>query len=151
MSLPCDFVCFCQLTFGFSSTTYLFRLEDDPIFCPVTHLLAIAFDDDVFEAESLRSAEQIFGFVIDGPVESIQLRWKPEKLKQPIFRQAVRTGDGFSILFYKTLTYPTFNYYIQRLGCATGFEEKLSLYCIRRGTGNAVDGKIFYYGYLNED
>ena len=39
--------------------TYLFHLEDDLLLCPVTHFLLLACDDDAFEAEGLRTPEQI--------------------------------------------------------------------------------------------
>ena len=106
-------------------------------------MLAIAFHDNAFEARGLDSVEQVFAFVIDGPINSTQLKWKPEMLTVPIFRQATRSNDGFSTSEHKPLSYSTFNYYIERLGRATGFEEKLSLYCVRRGTGNAVNSKLF--------
>ncbi|KFY03279.1 hypothetical protein V490_00235 [Pseudogymnoascus sp. VKM F-3557] len=61
-------------------------------------------------------------------------------LKRPIFRQAVRTCDMFRTSEWKALRYSTYAYYLDRLGWATGFEQKLTSYCFRRGTGNAVDG-----------
>ncbi|OXV06835.1 hypothetical protein Egran_05397 [Elaphomyces granulatus] len=38
----------------------------------------------------------------------------------------------------KTLAYDTFNQYLQRLGRNAGFQDKLTPYCIRRATANAV-------------
>ena len=108
--------------------------------CPITQFLALAFADNAFEAESIKSPDQIFGLDIEEPIECIQLKWKRSRLQTPIFRQAVKTVDGWSTSSSKALNYSTFQYYIGRLGCATGFEEDLSLYCVRRGTGNAVDG-----------
>jgi hypothetical protein len=35
-------------------------------------------------------------------------------------------------------------YYLDRLGWAAGFAQKLTSYCFRRGTSNAVDGKSFF-------
>lgn len=62
-------------------------------------------------------------------------------LKVPIFRQAVRAVGGFITSKRKAMHYSTYAYYLQRLGLATGFEQKLTCYCFRRGTSNAVDGK----------
>ncbi|KAI9810031.1 MAG: hypothetical protein M1827_006729 [Pycnora praestabilis] len=121
-------------------TTFLFREEDDPIFCPITHILTLAFVDHAFEAPSLRSVEQIFGLRILKPVNCIQLHWKESMKKIPVFRQAVRAANGFKTSPNKALRYSTFDHYLERLGYATGFEEKLASYCVRRGTGNAVDG-----------
>ncbi|KAI9808022.1 MAG: hypothetical protein M1827_007547 [Pycnora praestabilis] len=121
-------------------TTFLFREEDDPIFCPITHILTLAFVDHAFEAPSLRSVEQIFGLRILKPVNCIQLHWKESMKKIPVFRQAVRAANGFKTSPNKALRYSTFDHYLERLRYATGFEEKLASYCVRRGTGNAVDG-----------
>ena len=62
-------------------------------------------------------------------------------LKIPIFRQAIRTVDGFRTSEQKALRYSTYAHYLDRLGWEAGFEEKLTSYCMRRGTANAVDGK----------
>jgi uncharacterized protein DUF3435 len=47
----------------------------------------------------------------------------------------------------KALPYDTFNQYLQRLGRNAGFEDKLTPYCIRRATANAVDGKPSVFGF----
>ena len=62
-------------------------------------------------------------------------------LKVPIFRQAVRTADGFQTSEHKALRYSTYAYYLDRLGWEAGFEQKLMSSCARRCTRNAVDGK----------
>jgi len=38
------------------------------------------------------------------------------------------------------MPYPNYAFYIDRLGRDTGFEDKLTSYCFRRGTANAIDG-----------
>jgi hypothetical protein len=115
-------------------------------------MLALAFVDDAFEAPSLKRAEDIFKLKIRLPFNSVQLRWKESMLKTPIFRQAVRCVDGFQTSPQKALQYSTFDYYLERLGYGTGFEEKLSGYCVRRGTGNVVDGIFtFKADLLDED
>jgi uncharacterized protein DUF3435 len=48
---------------------------------------------------------------------------------------------GFQTSKEKALCYSTYAYYLNRLGWEAGFEEKLTSYCMRRGTVNAVDGK----------
>ncbi|OXV11259.1 hypothetical protein Egran_00980 [Elaphomyces granulatus] len=57
-------------------------------------------------------------------------------LNIPVFRRAIHTAEGIRISPDKALPYDTFNQYLQCLG---GFEHKLTPYCIRRGTANAVD------------
>ncbi len=86
-------------------------------------------------------AEPFFTSNLQDPTKAILVHWKPEKLKKPIFRQAVWTFDGLVTSEYKALRYSTFIFYLDRLGWAAGFAQKLTSYCFRRGTGNAVDGK----------
>ncbi|KAB8302114.1 hypothetical protein EYC80_005565 [Monilinia laxa] len=40
------------------------------------------------------------------------------------------------------MTYWTYVFYVDRLGKDTGFEDKLTSYCFRRGTANVVDSVI---------
>jgi len=104
--------------------------------------LAIAIKDDAIEVEGSSQAEPFFTSHLQHPTKAVLIHWKPEMLKRPIFRQAVRTCDMFRTLEWKALRYSTYAYYLDRLGWATGFEQKLTSYCFRRGTGNAVDGKL---------
>ena len=85
--------------------------------------------------------EPFFTTKLPDPMKAMLVRWKPEKLKAPIFRQAVRTPDGLATSKHKALRYSTFAFYLDRLGWDASLPQKLTCYCCRRGTGNAVDGK----------
>ena len=130
-----------DLAWNASRTVFLFAGVTDPIFCAITHILALAFTDDAFEAPTLKDMEQICSLEVKDPVKCIHLRWKESMLQTPIFRQAIRVGGKFETSPIKPLLYATLNHYTNRLGEATGFEEPLTLYCIRRAVGNAVNGK----------
>ncbi|OBT74038.1 hypothetical protein VF21_07827 [Pseudogymnoascus sp. 05NY08] len=121
-------------------TTFLFHEEALPILCPISHILTHAIKDDAIEVEGYSHAEPLFTSHLQHPTKAVLIHWKPEMLKRPIFRQAVRTCDMFRTSEWKALRYSTYAYYLDRLGWATGFEQKLTSYCFRRGTGNAVDG-----------
>ncbi|EEH18019.2 hypothetical protein PABG_00582 [Paracoccidioides brasiliensis Pb03] len=69
----------------------------------------------------------------------LHLKWKPHMLNIPMFRRAVHAAEGIQISPDKALPYNTFNQYLQHLGRNAGFKQKLTPYCIRRGTANAVD------------
>ncbi|KAH6704199.1 hypothetical protein BKA61DRAFT_560113 [Leptodontidium sp. MPI-SDFR-AT-0119] len=69
-------------------TIFFFTEVDDPIFCPITHLLSLAIADGAFEAPSLTTAERVFEHKVWGSVVCTPLTWKPEMLKTPIFRRA---------------------------------------------------------------
>jgi hypothetical protein len=75
------------------STIFFFNEVDDPIFCPITHLVSLAIADGAFEAPSLTTVERVFEHKVWGPVVSTPLSWEQEMLKTPIFRQDERTAD----------------------------------------------------------
>jgi hypothetical protein len=124
------------------STIFFFTEVDDPIFCPITHLVSLAIADGAFEAPSLTTAERVFEHKVWGPVACTPLNWKQDKLKTPIFRRDERTADGVITSPTLALTYSQFMDGLNRLGLAAGFLEKLTSYCFRRGTANVVDRRF---------
>ncbi|EDN08839.1 FluG domain-containing protein [Histoplasma capsulatum] len=130
-------------------TTYIFHERDDNLaLCPVSHFLALALADDAFDARGINSIEDVLRIRVMAPRNSLHLKWKPHMLNVPVFRRAVHTAEGIRISPDKALPYDTFNQYLQRLGRNAGFEHKLTPYCIRRGTANAVDSE-YYYRHLH--
>jgi hypothetical protein len=124
------------------STIFFFTEVEDPIFCPITHLVLLALADGAFEAPSLTAPERVFEHGVWGPVMCTPLRWKQEKLKTPIFRRDELGTDGCITSLETTLPYSQFRDCLNRLGLAAGFQEKLTSYCFRRGTANVVDRKM---------
>ncbi|TVY12529.1 hypothetical protein LARI1_G009432 [Lachnellula arida] len=118
-------------------TIFFFTEVDDPIFCPITHLVSLALADSAFEAQSLTTPERVFEHKVWGPVLCTPLRWKQEMLKMPIFRRDERIADEGSP--ETALPYSQFRDCLNRLGRAAGFKEILTSYCFRRGTANVVD------------
>ena len=109
-------------------------------------MLALALDDEAFEASSMQKVDQIFQAEVTSCKNSRTLHWKEDMLDIPVFRQPMRCVDGTR----KTsptdpLRSSTTNDYLKRLGLLTGFEQSLTHYCVRRGTGNAVDGIILIF------
>jgi Protein of unknown function (DUF3435) len=125
------------------STIFFFTEVDDPIFCPITHLVSLALADGAFEAPSLTTPERIFEHKVWGLVLCTPLRWKQEKLKTPIFRRDERTADKGIPSLETALPYSQFRDCLDRLGRTAGFKETLTSYCFRRGTANVVDRKLF--------
>jgi len=54
-------------------TIFFFTKVDDPIFCPITHLVSLAIADRAFEAPSLTTAERVFEHKVWGPVVCMPL------------------------------------------------------------------------------
>jgi hypothetical protein len=103
-------------------------------------MIALGILDNAFELE-FEHAEDIFKLRVDKHRQSMRLRWKPDWENKPVFRQAVATPDGVQTSRDEPLRYHTFLYYLQRLGMMAGMMKILNPYNIRRGTGEAVDGK----------
>ncbi|PQE27491.1 hypothetical protein CJF31_00009118 [Rutstroemia sp. NJR-2017a BVV2] len=123
------------------------------------YILAIAIRDNAIKVDGFTYTEPFFINNLQDPTKAVLIYWKPEKLKVPIFRQA----DSLSISKHKALRYLIFAYYLDYLGWAAGFAQKLTSYCFRRGTGNTVDRaattvvmrynpqiEIFCGSYINE-
>lgn len=102
-------------------------------------MVIIALLDDAF-LPNVKSVEDVYYTRVKAPRHSLDFKWKPEKLKIPIFRQAERTTTGIQTSPNKALRYYTYLYYLQRLGLAAGFMQILTAYAIRRGAGEAVEG-----------
>ncbi|EDN93100.1 predicted protein [Sclerotinia sclerotiorum 1980 UF-70] len=82
-------------------TIFLFHEEALPILCPVSHILAIAIRDNAIKVDGFIHAEPFFTSNLQDPTKAVLVHWKLEKLKIPIFRQAVWTFDGLSTSEYK--------------------------------------------------
>ncbi|KAJ8058423.1 hypothetical protein OCU04_012612 [Sclerotinia nivalis] len=122
-------------------TTFLFRENSLPILCPISHILTRAIRDDAILVDGYTSAEPFFTTDLGGQgMKAIKVHWKLEWLKRPIFRRSVRSANGWVKSKTEPMSYSTYAFYIDRLGKDTGFEDKLTSYCFRRGTANAVDG-----------
>ncbi|KAI9765990.1 MAG: hypothetical protein M1840_006997 [Geoglossum simile] len=119
---------------------FIFHERDDTLgICPIAQFIALALADDAFEAENLKTPEEILGVRVALPRNTIQLKWKKSMLDTPIFRRAVRYADGIRTSSDKALPYDSVAKYVKRLGRSAGFYQSFSPYCIRRGIANALD------------
>lgn len=101
-----------------------------------------AIRDDAILVDGYTSAEPFFATDLRAQgIRAMKVHWKAEWLKRPLFRSSSSTVNGWMKSKTDPITYSTYAFYIDRLGRDAGFEDKLTSYCFRRGTGNAVDGK----------
>ncbi|CAD6448042.1 a7f6baa6-02c0-4026-babe-950b6c0b476a [Sclerotinia trifoliorum] len=122
-------------------TTFLFRENPLPILCPIFHILTRAIRDDAILVDGYTFAEPFFTTDLGGQgMKAMKVHWKPEWLKRPIFRRSVCSVNGWVKSKTEPMIYSIYAFYIDLLGKDTGFENKLTSYCFRRGTANAVDG-----------
>jgi hypothetical protein len=64
-------------------------------------------------------------------MKEMKVHWKPEWLKQPVFRRSVHISGSWVKSMGEPMTYSTYAFYLGRLGRKTGLEDKLTSYCFR--------------------
>lgn len=123
--------------------TYTFNLDDNPLFCTISHAISLAFDDGALRVPDLVSPEQLFRLRAkrDG---CTPIPWKDEMLDISIFRRAIGAKQVVQTSPDKVLTYNVYHFWIQRLGEALGYLSVLTTYCLRRALGNAINGAVSF-------
>ena len=105
--------------------------------CPMFHILVLAFFDNAFDAPSIQSPSDVFKLRVKRDLRCQAIPWKPELLRRPVFVAPNKATN----LPEKALPYAQYHRWLTRLGAETGFVQVLTTYCLRRATGNAVNGK----------
>ena len=101
--------------------------------CPVSYIIAQAFNDDAFNTNGVTSPEDVFKLEVKPGLRSQPILWKKKKLDCPVFFAPVSPG--------KALIYAMYHRWLKCLGVETGFVQVLTTYCLRCGAGNAVNSK----------
>ncbi|KAF1359213.1 hypothetical protein EJ07DRAFT_121068 [Lizonia empirigonia] len=102
--------------------------------CPVTHFIALALADGVFE--DCNSFQDIEAKKLPLGSSLYRYRYKPEAKKRPILQSLCKDG---SISENGILTYNCFNNMLKGIGQRAGYEDRLSAYCFRRAYAKAVE------------
>ncbi|KAH8797870.1 FluG domain-containing protein [Xylogone sp. PMI_703] len=126
-------------------TIFLFRENDLPILCPISHLLARAIRDDAILADGWNEPDKFFKTDLRRTGRpAIPVRWKPALLKRPVFRLSVKENGLWIKSETEPFPYSKFNFYLKRIGRGINLTDILTSYCFRRGMLNAVDdtGKV---------
>ena len=125
-----------------SRKTFILEEEQNLLLDLVGHVISMACHDDAFDAQSMRDISQIYRIQIPSHKKSMTLKWKSEKLDLPLFRQPIRSLNGYRTSPTEPLRAATWNRYLRRLGLKTGLEHALTQYVIRRANCNAINGGI---------
>ena len=118
-------------------------MDDNPFFCLPSHFIAIAQDDDAFERlpdGSKLTPQKILEMGVRPGLKSQRIPLRSEFENVPIFRSHVQTSKGIETSTQSALQYSNFNAWLKRLGVETGFVQVLTAYCLRRASGNAING-----------
>jgi hypothetical protein len=116
--------------------------DDNLAFCPILHVLALAFADGAFRSEFIRTPDDLYNFSVDAErgIRAVPIEWKPEVMELPLFRRAIRSANGYETSS-KAWTCADAMPHTKSLGRAVGFKHPLRLYAARRGAGEAIDGE----------
>lgn len=68
--------------------------------------------------------------------------WKYNLKDTPTFRAPVHKITESDSASVEELRYSQYHDWLKRLGKETGFPQVVTTYCLRRATGNAVNGKL---------
>ena len=120
----------------FGRTIYFLVASDLLIFCPVTHIVGLALDDNAFESKHLTSAERVFTVKNQAPAECTPLRWKEEWLKKPVFRRV----DGSGTSPDEALLYHTMREDVKHGSLDAGMPRALTMRAWRRWRANGLNG-----------
>ncbi|KAK2591554.1 hypothetical protein QQS21_010747 [Conoideocrella luteorostrata] len=100
--------------------------------------MARAIRDDAIEVDGFNRAAPFFSSHIGR--RAVKVHWKPSVLKMPLFRRSIPTAGGWVKSETEPMKYSTYAFYLDRIGCDLGSEEKWTSYCFRRGHANALLG-----------
>lgn len=103
------------------------------MFCPVLHMLGLAFADNAFDSDEIKSLQDIYSHKIPDFKESTKLKWKDEWMLRPIFRRACSTPGGLTTSLVKALPYTSFASQISALGAGAGFKAAFTAYAFPVG------------------
>ena len=114
------------------------------MFCPVLHMLALAFADNAFASDDIKSAEDIYKLTVPEFKESIHLKWKDEWMSRPIFRRACSTVNGPVTSMVKALPYASYASHLSKIAVGAGFRANLTAYAFRRGAAQVINSKFLF-------
>ena len=117
--------------------------EDDQLaFCPITHILALAFADNAIESgEEVLTPDLFWKLKVPSPLPVLRIRWRQEKQNTPLFPHIKRDGYTFSPDFKKPMCYEIAHSSLQRLGRTAGFRYPIKSYCFRRWVANETNSE----------
>ena len=116
----------------------LMGVPANPVFCPILPLIALAFADDAFANEGIRTPADLFRLRVEDPDKNhLEVPWKASILDTPVFR-SVEAGKSY-ISKTMSLKYTDFDYHLKRLGIFAGFPDGVRSYDLRRGAASAID------------
>ncbi|KAL4990762.1 hypothetical protein BDW68DRAFT_174755 [Aspergillus falconensis] len=110
-------------------------------YCPITQAIAYAFRDEAFENSTL-TPNIIWRLKVPKRLQSLPLRWKPEKLYTLLLLRLERTPYGYELHESLSMVYDSSRQALQELGRDARFENDIGHYNYQRWTTNEVVDRV---------
>lgn len=103
----------------------------------------MAFRDDAFQNVRL-TPELVWRFKVPKRLANLPLKWKKDKLRQPLLRRMKQTPNGYEIDPLLPMTYDSSNMGLKHIGEGLGYENLPTHYNFRRWAANEVNREYFH-------
>jgi len=127
--------------------SYIFNVNDNSIFCIVSHFIALIFHDDVFATRDLNCLNLFFDLSFINNKCTL-ISWKENKLSILVFRLIERFKDEAHVFASKSLSYNIYYAWVTRLDENLDFSKILITYCLRWAINNAINDISFYFTFF---
>jgi hypothetical protein len=112
-------------------------------YCPIAHIVSLAFADNAFETARL-TPELLKKLRVPGRLHVLPVPFKESMRDTPIFRRTIRTVSGVYTHPTLPMQYHTANDALKRLGEIAGYQYAIHYYCFRRWVANEANRKSKY-------
>ncbi|KAF1813182.1 hypothetical protein P152DRAFT_308236 [Eremomyces bilateralis CBS 781.70] len=132
--VPCAIITFRNLKGrpeGSDGTRFFMHCDYLLTYCPILHIVAMAFRDGAFENERL-TPELFWRLRVPKRLPSLPLRWKKDKLKFPVLRRMKQAPYGYEVDQFLPMKYDSSNSALKHIGEGLGYEDLPTHYNFRR-------------------
>ena len=112
-------------------------------YCPIAHIVSLAFADNAFETARLTS-ELLKKLRVPGRLHVLPVPFKESMRDTPIFRRIIWTASGVYTHPTLPMLYHIANDALKQLGEIAGYQYAIHYYCFRRWVANEANRKSKY-------
>ena len=118
-------------------------MDQNPLFCIICHIISLACDDNAYDVPVTgpqMTPRSVLELVVRKGLGCQRVPWRRTMMDIPIFHSPSRFVEASGCTPDEALPYGKYHEWVRRLGNETGFPQVLTTYCLRRATGNAING-----------
>ncbi|KAJ3822048.1 hypothetical protein F5880DRAFT_730460 [Lentinula raphanica] len=116
--------------------------KNDRLVCPVLPLLALAFEDHIFEYQS---CIEEFMCPVHPPQRIIEIKPREQVKNQVVLRREVMTDEGYKVSANEALNVSTYRMLLKEISLAAGFKGCLAHACLCSSPNSIPEPPIPYY------